>query len=209
MPRRRIWPSAWPVSARRSAATPRRRPRRPAARTTDGGRMSDFYYARYEHLSHRELYDTVRAGDPSTLDQVATRWFTMGNTAGSLSTDLQRDLAALAHTWHGSAGAEFQRRLLSVAQFSDTLAAEFDGLHSNAKYLASRLREAQSKAEDPAATDDNEKMASGAMNGAAIGSVAGPAGTLVGGIVGAFDGHSQDEAEKEKAHKRMIALVAD
>jgi len=131
--------------------------------------MSDFYYARYEHLSHRELYDTVRAGDPSTLDQVATRWFTMGNTAGSLSTDLQRDLAALAHTWHGSAGAEFQRRLLSVAQFSDTLAAEFDGLHTNAKYLASRLREAQSKAEDPAATDDNDKMSSGAMNGAAIG----------------------------------------
>src|SRR4051794_1572273 len=208
-PRPRTWRSGWPGSARPWTAQLRPWSRRPVGRTTDGGSMSDFYYARYEHLSHRELYDMVRAGDPNTLDQVATRWFTMGNTAGSLSSDLQRDLAALGHTWQGSAGAEFQRRLLSVAQFSDTLAAEFDGLHSNAKYLASRLREAQSKAEDPAATDDNDKMASGAMNGAAIGSVAGPAGPLFGGIVGAIDGHSQDEAEKEKAHKRMIALVAD
>ena len=62
------------------------------------------------------------------------------------------------------------------------------------------MQEAQREAESPDATDDSDKT----WKGAAVGAPLGPAGMLVGG----FFGHQKDEEEKEKAHNRMVQLVA-
>ncbi|MDM4784671.1 hypothetical protein [Micromonospora sp. b486] len=67
--------------------------------------------------------------------------------------------------------------------------------------MSSELRAAQSKAESPEKTDDNDKLLSGAGKGFLLG---GAPGAVIGGIVG----HQQDKAEQEKAHQRMVQVVA-
>ncbi|MEE3919422.1 hypothetical protein V2I01_17145 [Micromonospora sp. BRA006-A] len=75
------------------------------------------------------------------------------------------------------------------------------GIRQGLDMMSSELRAAQSKAESPEKTDDNDKLLSGAGKGFLIG---GAPGAVIGGIVG----HQQDKAEQEKAHQRMVQVVA-
>ena len=67
--------------------------------------------------------------------------------------------------------------------------------------MSGELRTAHKQAESPAETDDHDQ----ALSGAAKGAVFGAAGHLVGGLLG----HQQDKAEQEKAHQRMVNVVAE
>lgn len=159
------------------------------------------YTARYQNVSHEELYNGVMAGKPSQIDDLAAQWTSLKGILDGLGKELGGDLDKLANTWTGEAGREFQRRLAFVVSYSDTLGEGMADLSRALTLMADQLRTAHKQAESPEETDDHDKAASGAMKGA----VFGVPGVIVGGLLG----HQQDKAEQEKAHQRMVNVVAE
>ncbi|RQX07207.1 WXG100 family type VII secretion target, partial [Micromonospora globispora] len=160
------------------------------------------YTQRYQHVSHRELYDGVNAGDPKQIDGLSAQWSSLKDTLEGLGRDLRVDLDALAKTWTGDAAREFQRRLNLVVGYSGDLAEGMTDVRQALSMMADELRAAQAKAESPAETDDNDKLLAGAGKGLLVGG-------LPGAVVGGFLGHEQDKEEQEKAHQRMVQVVAE
>ncbi|MFG1900005.1 WXG100 family type VII secretion target [Micromonospora carbonacea] len=160
------------------------------------------YTARYEDVSHQRLYDAVRAGDPEQIDGLASSWSSMKGTLDDLARDLRADLEKLANGWTGDAGREFQRRVSLIVDYSTSLSEGMADVRQGLTLMATDLRAAQKEAESPAETDDHDKTVSGAITG-------GLTGGLPGAIVGGFLGHEQDKAEQEKAHRRMVQVVAE
>ncbi|WP_446218077.1 WXG100 family type VII secretion target [Micromonospora sp. IBHARD004] len=159
------------------------------------------YTQRYQHVSHQELYDGVKSGDPRQVDGLSAQWSSLKDTLEGLGRDLTGDLDALARSWTGDASREFQRRLDLVVGYSGDLAQGMTDVRRALTMMAEELRTAQAKAESPEATDDNDKALSGAGKGFLLGGVPGA-------LVGGFIGHEQDKAEQEKAHQRMVQVVA-
>lgn len=160
------------------------------------------YTARYQRVSHKELYDAVQAGDPAQIDRLAAAWNSMKGTLDDLARDLKRDLEKLTHTWTGDASQEFQRRVSLIVDYSTNLSEGMADVRQGLTLMASHLRTAQKEAESPEETDDHDKAISGALKGGAMFG-------LPGAIVGGFMGHQQDEEEQEKAHQRMVQVVAE
>ncbi|SCL35732.1 hypothetical protein GA0074692_4168 [Micromonospora pallida] len=163
--------------------------------------MSDEYVQRYEPVSHEQLYQGVQAGNAEQIDTLATAWSSMKDTVDGLGRSLRADLDALDRTWVGDAGDEFQRRVNLVVQYSSSLSGGMGSVHEGLSLMSGPLRTAQRQAESPEETDDHDK----AIGGAAKGALFGPAGA----VIGAIAGHQQDKEEKEKAHQRMVKVVAE
>jgi hypothetical protein len=154
--------------------------------------------SKYAGVSHRDLWNQLQAGDPGQIDGLATSWKSMADTARTLSSTVTTDLGKL--DWDSNAGREFQRRLSVLSSYSTDLAHDHDSVHTGLTQMSQSLRTAKGKAEDPADTDDNDS----AIGFAAAGSVLGPGGTVLGGLLG----HHRDEEQKKEAHERMVAVVA-
>ncbi|BCL15714.1 WXG100 family type VII secretion target [Micromonospora sagamiensis] len=163
--------------------------------------MSDEYVQRYQPVSHEQLYQGVQAGDAEQIDTLATAWSSMKDTVDGLGRALREDLDALDRTWSGDAGDEFQRRVGLVVQYSTKLASGMGSVHEGLSLMSGPLRTAQRQAESPEETDDHDKT----IGGAAKGALFGPGGA----VIGAIAGHLQDQEEKEKAHQRMVKVVAE
>lgn len=163
--------------------------------------MSD-YTQRYQGSSHQQLYDGVMAGEPEQIDGVAAQWAELKGILDGLSRELNGDLQKLSNTWTGSAGREFQRRLSLIVAHSDALGDGMSGIKQGLTMMADHLRTARKQAESPEETDDNDKALSGVVKGAATFG-------LPGAVVMGLAGHQQDKAEQEKAHQRMVNLVAE
>ncbi|MFG3697739.1 WXG100 family type VII secretion target [Micromonospora sp. NPDC047620] len=159
------------------------------------------YTQRYQHVSHQQLYDGVMAGQPGQIDGIAAQWTSLKGILDGLVKDLDGDLDKLANTWTGSASQEFQRRLALVSDYADKLGEGMADVSRGLTLMAADLRTAREQAESPDETDDHDK----ALSGAAKGAVFGVPGVLVGGLLG----HQQDKAEQEKAHQRMVKVVAE
>ncbi|MEH0970361.1 WXG100 family type VII secretion target [Micromonospora sp. CPCC 205546] len=159
------------------------------------------YTQRYQSVSHQQLYDGVMAGQPGQIDGVAAQWTALKGMLDGLSRELSGDLDKLANTWTGSASQEFQRRLTLVTDYADKLGEGMADVSRGLTLMAGELRTARAQAESPAETDDHDQ----AVSGAAKGAVFGVPGMLVGGLLG----HQQDKAEQEKAHQRMVNVVAE
>ncbi|MEU6072890.1 WXG100 family type VII secretion target [Micromonospora sp. NPDC047074] len=159
------------------------------------------YTQRYEPVSHQQLYDGVMAGQPGQIDGVSAQWTALKGILDGLSRELSGDLDKLANTWTGSASQEFQRRLTLVTDYADKLGEGMADISRGLNLMAADLRTARAQAESPDETDDHDKAASGALKGA----VFGVPGVVIGGLLG----HQQDKAEQEKAHKRMVNVVAE
>lgn len=171
--------------------------------------MGDEFQARYADRSHRELYEQLNAGDPTQVKNIAAEWKSVADTANGIISSLNRDLGALLQTWEGAAGQEYQQRLSAISSYASMVAGESDGMYRGLDLMADTLREAKSKAEDPAATDDSDKTVAGVAGGAATGmAIAGPAGAVAGGVIGGIFGHDQDKEEQERARQRMVQLVS-
>lgn len=162
--------------------------------------MSDFY-GRYQHVSHAELYQQLMAGQPGQIDGLAAEWQTMEQTLNSLAGDLESDLEKLRNSWQSASGEEFQRRVGAIVTYARDLADSFHNVREGLTMMSGPLREAQAKAEHPDETDDYDKTVKGAL----FGSLAGVPGMVIGGIYG----HQKDKEEREKAHQRMVRLVAN
>ncbi|MFI6785295.1 WXG100 family type VII secretion target [Micromonospora sp. NPDC050276] len=159
------------------------------------------YTQRYQGSSHQQLYDGLMAGKPEQIEGVATQWAELKGILDGLGRELSGDLEKLANTWTGSAGREFHRRLSLIVAHSDALGEGMAGVKQGLTMMADHLRAAHKQAESPEETDDNDKLIGGAIKGAATFG-------LTGAIVGGIAGHQQDKAEQEKAHQRMVNLVA-
>ncbi|RKR89907.1 hypothetical protein BDK92_4267 [Micromonospora pisi] len=162
--------------------------------------MSDEYVQRYQHVSHEELYRAVHAGDADQVETLASKWSSLKTTVDGLARSLREDLDALDRAWTGAAGEEFQRRINLVVSYSNSVATGMGAVNEGLSLMAGPLRTAQKDAESPEETDDHDQ----ALGGAAKGAIFGPAGMVVGG----FLGHQQDKEEQERAHQRMVAVVA-
>jgi uncharacterized protein YukE len=167
------------------------------------------YTGRYAGMSHRALYEAVRAGDPAQVDGLAAQWRSIGETTRRLADELTRDLGALARGWQGAAGEEYQRRLSLVSGYAGRLADDHQQVSTGLGQMHRALAEARRKAEDPAATDDHDSLLKGVGTGALSGAPLGPTGMLVTGVVGGILGHEADQKQKEQAHQRMVQLVAE
>ncbi|HEX5594634.1 MAG TPA: WXG100 family type VII secretion target [Micromonosporaceae bacterium] len=163
--------------------------------------MSDDLQQRYAHLSHAQLYNQLMAGDPEQVENLASKWSSLETTIDGLARSLESDLDKLKAGWSSAAGVEFSRRLGLIRAFANDLAGEFGSMRRGLSLMATPLRKAQQQAEHPDETDDHDKTIKGAVTG---GIIAGPAGALVGGYLG----HRKDQEEQEKAHRRMVQLVA-
>ncbi|MFG1776500.1 WXG100 family type VII secretion target [Micromonospora sp. NPDC049051] len=159
------------------------------------------YTQRYEPVSHQQLYDGVMAGQPGQIDGVAAQWTALKGILDGLSRELSGDLDKLANTWTGSASQEFQRRLTLVTDYADKLGEGMADVSRSLTLMAGELRTARQQAESPEETDDHDRAVSGAAKGAMFG--------VPGMVVGGLLGHQQDKAEQEKAHKRMVNVVAE
>jgi uncharacterized protein YukE len=159
------------------------------------------YTQRYQGHSHQELYDGLMAGKPEQIEGVAAQWAELKGILDGLGRELSGDLEKLGNTWTGSAGQEFHRRLSFIVAHTDALGEGMAGVKQALTMMADHLRDAHKQAESPEETDDNDKAIGGAIKG---GAVFGLTGAIVGGIAG----HQQDKAEQEKAHQRMVNLVA-
>ncbi|MBQ1020982.1 WXG100 family type VII secretion target [Micromonospora sp. D93] len=160
------------------------------------------YTQRYQGNSHQQLYDGLMAGKPEQIEGVATQWAELKGILDGLGRELSGDLDKLGNTWTGSAGQEFHRRLSFIVAHTNALGEGMAGIKQGLTMMADHLRAAHKQAESPEETDDNDKAIGGAIKG---GAVFGLTGLIVGGIAG----HQQDKAEQEKAHQRMVNLVAD
>ncbi|MGK5738002.1 WXG100 family type VII secretion target [Micromonospora sp. URMC 103] len=160
------------------------------------------YVQRYQGQSHQTLYDAVMAGKPGQIDGVAAQWSALKGIVDALGRDLSGDLEKLSHTWVGSASQEFQRRLTLIVDYAGTLGEGMADVTSALTMMSGQLRTAQKQAESPEETDDHDQAVSGALKGAAV---FGVPGALVGGLMG----HQQDKEEQEKAHQRMVNVVAE
>ncbi|WP_320065908.1 hypothetical protein [Micromonospora sp. RTGN7] len=163
--------------------------------------MSDEYVQRYQPVSHEQLYQGVQSGNADQVDTLAAEWSSMKDTVDGLGRALREDLDALDRTWAGDAGDEFQRRVGLVVRYSTSLASGMSSVHEGLSLISEPLRSAKKESESPDETDDHDK----AVSGAAKGSLFGPAGA----VIGAIAGHQQDEEEREKAHQRMVKVVAE
>jgi hypothetical protein len=171
--------------------------------------VTDDYHGKYSGLSHEQLYRQLMSGDPDQVDGIAAKISSLRDTLGGLHDSLRTDLTGLGKGWTSASGTEYQRRLNLVGTFAANLHTDLDSVHGTLTQWSRLLREARKNAENPADTDDADKTVSGAAKGAAIGGATlGPAGVVAGGLIGGFMGHNQDEEEKQKAHDRMVALVA-
>ncbi|MEV4117903.1 hypothetical protein [Micromonospora sp. NPDC049645] len=159
------------------------------------------YTQRYQGSSHQQLYDGLMAGKPEQIEGVATQWAELKGILDGLGRELSGDLEKLSNTWTGSAGREFHRRLSLIVAHSDALGEGMAGIKQGLTMMADHLRAAHKQAESPEETDDNDQLIGGAIKGAATFG-------LTGAIVGGIAGHQQDKAEQEKAHQRMVNLVA-
>src|SRR5215831_16269532 len=164
---------------------------------------SEPYASRYQGLSHQQLYDMLMAGRNGQVYTLSERWARMRQLADELTASLQAELSALGNTWTGEASVEYQRRLSSVVKFGSWLSDEYHQIESATGMMANQLQEASRRAENPQQFEGNDNMIAQASSNAAKFSFLGPGGSVVGGIVGALDGHSQDEEERQKAHQRM------
>ncbi|GGO04518.1 WXG100 family type VII secretion target [Micromonospora parathelypteridis] len=160
------------------------------------------YTQRYQGSSHQELYDGVMAGKPEQIEGVATQWAELKGILDGVGRDLGGDLEKLGNTWTGSAGREFHRRLSLIVAHSDALGEGMAGIKQGLTMMADHLRSAHKQVESPEETDDNDKAISGTIKGA---TTFGLPGAVVMGIMG----HQQDKEEQEKAHQRMVNLVAE
>ncbi|MEH1166346.1 WXG100 family type VII secretion target [Micromonospora sp. CPCC 205539] len=160
------------------------------------------YTQRYQGHSHQELYDAVMAGKPEQIDGVAAQWASLKGILDGLGRELSGDLEKLGNTWTGSAGQEFQRRLTLIVDHAGALGDGMAGIKQGLTMMAGQLRTAHKQAESPEKTDDNDAAISGALKG---GATFGVPGAIVGGLLG----HQQDKAEQEKAHQRMVNVVAE
>src|SRR5262249_7438729 len=113
----------------------------------------------------------------------------------------------LTNTWTGEAAVEFHRRITSIVQFTSWVADEFDQIANATGIMGAQLEDAKQRAEPP--HQSNDHMIQNAASNAATFSVLGPAASAVSGIIGAFQGHQQDQEEADRAHQRMVNLVAD
>jgi len=171
--------------------------------------VPDEYFERYRNLSHNDLYAMLNAGNPDQVDDLASKWKSLQNTADYLATTLAGDLDRLRGEWDSESGHEFARRVGLIASYAQTLAGELGHMKDGLTLMSGPLRETKRQAESPASTDDHDKVLKDAAGGAMIGgAVAGPGGAVIGGVIGGLMGHNQDEEEKEKARQRMIQLVA-
>ncbi|MFF5176543.1 hypothetical protein ACFY2Q_00750 [Micromonospora sp. NPDC000316] len=159
------------------------------------------YTQRYQGSSHQQLYDAVMAGKPEQIDGLAAKWATLKGILDSFSREFSGDLEKLGNSWTGSAGLEFQRRLTLIVDHADALGEGMSDIQQGLTMMAGQLRTAHKQAESPDETDDNDQAISGALKGAVFG--------LPGAVVGGVMGHQQDKAEQEKAHKRMVNVVAE
>ncbi|MFI5927114.1 hypothetical protein ACIA3K_14135 [Micromonospora sp. NPDC051543] len=159
------------------------------------------YTQRYQGRSHQELYDAVMVGKPEQIEGVAAQWAALKGILDGLGRELSGDLQKLGNTWTGPAGREFQRRLTLIVDHSDALGEGMSGVKQGLTMMAGQLRAAHKKAESPEETDDNDQAISGVLKGSAFG--------LPGAVVGGIMGHQQDKEEQEKAHQRMVSLVAE
>ncbi|MEU8179993.1 WXG100 family type VII secretion target [Micromonospora sp. NPDC049044] len=160
------------------------------------------YTARYQGSSHQQLYDGVMAGKPEQIEGVAAQWAELKGILDGLGRELSGDLEKLGNTWTGSAGREFHRRLSLIVAHSDALSEGMAGIKQGLTMMADHLRTAHKQAESPEETDDNDKAISGTIKGATTFG-------LPGAVVMGFVGHQQDKQEQEKAHQRMVNLVAE
>ncbi|WP_433047817.1 WXG100 family type VII secretion target [Dactylosporangium sp. CS-033363] len=173
--------------------------------------MTDDFHAKYAGLDHERLYQQLMAGDPDQIDAVAAKISSMRDSLGTLRDTLHTDLAGLAKGWSSDSGTEYQRRLGLIGSFSTALHSDLDSVHTTLTSWSGLLREAKKRAEseaNPADTDDNNSTVKDAAIGAAAGAPLGVPGMLAGGLIGGWMGHNQDEEERQKAHDRMITLVA-
>ncbi|MFJ6164167.1 hypothetical protein ACIQH6_03525 [Micromonospora orduensis] len=159
------------------------------------------YTKRYEGRSHQELYDAVMAGKPEQIEGVAAQWASLKGILDGLGRELSGDLEKLGNTWTGAAGREFQRRVGLIVVHSDALGEGMAGVKQALTMMAGQLRTAHKQVESPEETDDNDQLVNGALRGSAFG--------LPGAVIGGILGHQQDKEEQEKAHQRMVNVVAE
>jgi uncharacterized protein YukE len=100
----------------------------PSHSTTGPAPVSDEFIARYQGVSHEDLWHQLKAGDPDQVDRLAAAWKSLHDTAHSLATSLSQDLDRLTAGWVSSSGTEYQRRVHLIAGYSQTMAEEFTGL---------------------------------------------------------------------------------
>jgi len=134
--------------------------------------------ADYSGYSHEQLYKMVKAGRPEDVKNAAVIWKQLSDAADALARDLEKDLRKLGPGWRSSAGAEYEKRITAIVALSRDIARKSDDAKGRLENLAAHLHEAQQKIEDPAKTDDHDKTASYAAKGAAVGTAAGPVGTV-------------------------------
>jgi uncharacterized protein YukE len=170
---------------------------------------SEPYLSRYQGLSHQQLYDLLKAGRNNQVSDLSGRWSQMRDISTHLGATLHAELTALGRTWTGEASTEYQRRLSAVVEFSSWVSREFTQIESATGVMASQLQEAQKSAEAPSATDGNDHMVQQATSNIAKFSAFGAPISVAAGIVGAIDGHNQDEQARQRAHQQMVNLVAD
>ena len=92
------------------------------------------YTQRYQHVSHQELYDGVKAGDPEQIDG-AQRPVDLAE--GHAGRPRPGSAAATWTRWRneldGDAAREFQRRLDLVVGYSGDLAEGMTDVHQGAR----------------------------------------------------------------------------
>ncbi|HLL64481.1 MAG TPA: hypothetical protein VK453_01910 [Micromonosporaceae bacterium] len=171
--------------------------------------MAEFT-SRYEGMSHRALYQALQAGDPDQIEELVTHWKSIEETTRRISADLEADLVGLARSWEGAAGREYQNRVSMIGSFAAALADHHAGMHGGLSQMRRALADAKVKAEDPAATEDNDSLLGGAVAGATAGGlVGGVPGAVGGAVVGGLLGHQADEEQQEQARQRMVRLVSE
>ena len=166
--------------------------------------MPDDILARYEHLSHRELYTMLMRGSTDQIDSLVATWKTMETTVSALAASLRADLDRLRLGWDSPAGREFDRRVGLIAEFAQTLAEEFCAIHTGLSVMSGALADAKTKAEHP---DQPPHPDPQLQNLHGVGTLLHLLGNVVEGVIGSQLGHELDPAEKEKARNRMVQVV--
>lgn len=146
---------------------------------------------------------------PEILTELATSWYNAESKLDEVRSKIKSVGERLAGVWQSESSVASQRALMRIHDAAQDLSVTSAGMHTYTDQVSATM--SQHLASFPGDSGGWQETAGNIARGAAIGSIAGPGGTIIGGIAGGlgFGGGDPNKEYREALAALNQDLVAD